>query len=99
MALNLNYTSEIMYDVRSVLFNIKERGGAVPGSFLNAELNRLQGSRAADVLNIAMVAIGKKECTQGQATPAQMEVLVARAQKESADLVSEIAQLRAAKGK
>ncbi len=99
MALNMNYSADILYNVRTVLENIKARGGLTPGKFLEAELTRLRGERAADTLNIACAAIGRSLPLVGQATEAQMAVLVERAKQQNVELLREIATLRAAKGK
>ncbi len=102
----LRYSNSMLVDVRSVLWNIKERGGSVSSKFLVAEVERLRnepiglfGHRSIDVVNIALAAMG---CTQpfpdqGTATDREMDVLVLRAQKQESFLLSEIAALRAAK--
>jgi hypothetical protein len=96
---NMNYASDTLENVREVLWNIKERGGLVSKQFIMAEGTRLQGQRAEATLNIALVAIGKPVAYPDVMTQAQLDSLVARAKRQNGDLISEIAILRAAKGK
>ncbi len=96
------YSDEILYNVREVLWNIKERGGMAPSKFLNAELERLHGQYAAIVINVALLAMGKQKAVDDPRFPlsdAQYNTLVERAKQKNADLLHEIAQLRAQKGK
>jgi hypothetical protein len=99
MALNMVYASDVVDDAGSVLENIAYRGGLVSKKFLQEELKRLQGYRAADVINVAMVAMGKSPCCKGQATEAQMAMLVERCQKKHEMVLKEIAAKRKAQGK
>jgi hypothetical protein len=95
---NMNYANETLTNVRTVLVAIKENGGMVSGKFIAAQANALQGQRAEATLDIALVAMGKPAAYDAL-TEGQLNVLVARAKRENGDLVSEIAALRAAKGK
>lgn len=98
----MNYSDEILYNVRDVLCKIEERGGMAPSSFLNAELNRLQGQYAAIVINVALMAIGKKKAVEDARFPlseTQYNILVERAKQNSRVEIARIAQLRAEKGK
>jgi len=96
------YSDEILYDVREVLWKIKERGGMAPNSFLVSEYKRLQGSWAGIVLNVALMAMGKKTRVDDSKYPlseAQYATLVERAKQQNGSILHEIAQLRAEKGK
>jgi hypothetical protein len=97
----LNYSSEIVENVREVLWNCKERGGLFGGKFAVAEATRLQGSWGTDVVNVAsMIVLGAQMFPgQGKASDAQLNILVEKARKLDPILISEIARLRAAKGK
>ena|SRR2546423_6611270 len=102
MANVMNYSSEILSNVSEVIWNIKERGGLAPASFLNAELERLQGQYAAVVVNVALLTMGKKAAVQDDRFPlsdAQYSVLVERAKQNSRVELAQIAEMRAAKGK
>lgn len=93
------YSHEVQYNVTSVLYSIKERGGLVSSKFIAAEARRLQGEYAADVINIALLAMGKPAAFEGVASEKQMSIFVEQAKKQNELLLSQIAQLRAAKGK
>ena len=98
----MNYSDEILYNVRDVLYNIEQRGGLVSNTFLQGELDRLQGQYAAIVINVALLAIGKKKAVEDARFPlsdAQYTVLVEKAKRSNGVLLSEIAKLRAEKGK
>lgn len=99
----MNYSDEILYDVREVIYRIMERGGGMaPQSFLQAEYKRLQGRYAAIVINVALMAMGKKAAIQDARFPlsdAQYASLVERAKQNSRVELARIAQMRAEKGK
>jgi hypothetical protein len=99
VSLNMNYASDVLANVTDVLWNIKKRGGLVNSMFLLAEQQRMQGQRAEDSINIALLSMGKKSAFEGQATEAQMSVLVERTKRNNGLLLHEIAVLRAQKGK
>lgn len=52
----MRYQSEILYNVRSVLCRVRDRGGKFSKSFVMQEYARFQGERAAIVLNVALKA-------------------------------------------
>ena len=98
----MNYSSEILSNVQEVLYKIMERGGMAPSSFLNAELDRLQGQYAAIVINVALMAMGKKPSVEDERFPLsekQYAWLVERAKQNSRVELARIAQMRAEKGK
>ena len=102
MTLNMVYASDVIEDAIEVLQNVDYRGGMAPTSFLQGEVQRLrqQGRRAADAVNVALVAMDKKATVTGaQATEAQMATLVARLQREQPNLLASIKRKRAEKGK
>ncbi len=102
VTLNMVYASDVIEDAIEVLQNVDYRGGMAPVSFLQGEVQRLrqQGRRAADAVNVALVAMGKKATVTGaQSTEAQMTALVARLQREQPNLIASIKWKRAEKGK
>jgi hypothetical protein len=99
----MNYSDKILYNVRDVLYNVKQRGGLISNSFLQAEATRLQGQYAVIVINVAcLAAIGKKKLGEDARFPfsdAQYNVLVEKAQQSNGSILADIAALRAEKGK
>lgn len=93
------YSDQVQWNVTSVLANIKERGGLASSKFLQAEYQRLIGEWPADVINIAMLCIGRGIAFEGKASEKQMEIFVEQATQRNAILLRQIAELRAAKGK
>ncbi len=98
----MRYADEILYNVRDVIWNIKERGGLINQRFLNAEYQRLQGEYPEIFLNVALLAIGKPKAFQGgrfELTDVQYASLVERAKERNRVELAQIAQMRAEIGK
>jgi hypothetical protein len=94
----MRYQSEIQYDVRNVLCHVRDRGGKVPGSFVQAEYARLQGSRAAIVVNVALLALGKNIAYGNDGvTDEERSTLVERATQANQDVLIAIKDLREVK--
>lgn len=93
------YSDQVQWNVTSVLTNIKERGGLAGTKFLQSEYQRLRGEWSADVINIAMLCIGRSIAFEGVASEKQMSIFVEKAKQQNAILLRQIAKLRAAKGK
>lgn len=100
MSAAIRYASEIQCNVREVLFHLKSRGGKAPSVWIEAEANRLKGQRYADVLNIVFESIGKHAPYQKIAglDASEQASMVVQSQASNADLITEIAVLRAEKG-
>lgn len=98
----MNYSDEILYNVRDVIYNIEQRGGLASNKFLQGELDRLQGQYAAIVVNVAMMAIKGKKVAEDARFPlsdAQYAVLVEKAKQQNRSSLAVIAKMRAEKGK
>ncbi len=94
----MRYQSEIQDDVRDVLCHVRDRGGKVPGSFVQAEYVKLQGSRAAIVVNVALLAMGKGIAYGNDGlTDRERDTLVERAKQANQDVLAAIKKLRDAK--
>lgn len=93
----MRYKDQVLYNVRSVLWNVKERGGTAPTKFWQSEALRLKGEWGTDVANIARQAMGREGLIfEGRAMPDEMAVLVEAARRDNEALLREIAALRAA---
>lgn len=79
MSVIMRYQDQVLSDVRDVLWNIKENKGKSPSSLLDRLWKEKQGSWNSDVLNIALVAMGKKKRYIGKTTDEQFSTLVAKA--------------------
>lgn len=93
------YSDQVQWNVTSILANIYERGGLAGTKFLQSEYQRLLGEWPADVINIAMLCIGRDIAFEGVASEKQMSIFVEQAKQHNAILLRKIAELRAAKGK
>ena len=93
------YSDQVQWNVTSVLTNIHERGGLAGTKFLQSEYLRLRGEWPADVINIAMLCIGRGVAFEGVASEKQMSIFVEQAKQRNAITIRKIAALRAVKGK
>lgn len=94
----MRYQSEILYNVRSVLCRVRDRGGKFSKSFVMQEYARFQGERAAIVLNVALKAGGSKSIAYPNdgLMDTERDRLIERAQSENQDVLAEIKRLREA---
>lgn len=94
----MNYRSEIQYNVTSVLSHIRDNGGKTPNTLLVAEQNRLKGQYAPVVLNVALMAMGKKQLAPLSAcfglNERELGWLIEEAQKKNLTILGEIKALR-----
>lgn len=94
----MRYQDKIQYEVRDVLCHVRDRGGKVPSSFVQAEYARLQGQRAAIVVNVALMAMGKGIAYQNDGvTDSERRTLVERAKQANQDVLVAIKKMREAK--
>lgn len=91
----MRYQSEIQYSVNEVLCRIRDNGGKAPGSLVKAEYARLQGQRAAIVVNVALLAMGRPMAYGNDGvTEDERALLVERAKQQHGLVLHEIKVLR-----
>ncbi len=95
----LRYTDQVLGNVRDVLFAIKENNGKATTKLVVREQERLCGQYAKDVLNIALMAMGKSAAyTDVKLSPDQLARLAEQAKKSNWDVLGDIKKLREQKG-
>jgi excisionase family DNA binding protein len=94
------YSDEIMRNVRTVLWSIKENGGKITSKHLQTQVDALKGSWASESVNIALMALGRQQAVNGMvASQPQIDSLLAKFVRENAYLVDEVKALREARAK
>ena len=95
----MRYQDVVQDQVREMLIAIKANSGMISKKLVVELEAKYRGQWSAECVNVALLAMDYKPYFQVQATPAQIESLVASTKKQQADVLSDIRALRAAKGK
>jgi hypothetical protein len=96
----MNYLPEVLANIASVLARIEANEGKITGKFLKSEIERLKGQWAPEVINVALMALGREAAVSGMvASEGQVGALVKMAQKDHAYIISKIKSLREAREK
>jgi butyrate kinase len=94
----MNYIPEIMNNVAGVLSRIEGQEGKITSKLLRAEVERLKGQWASEVINVALIALGREAAVSGMvASPAQVSALVKMAQKNNEPIIGKIKVMREAR--